>query len=947
MTNELSTRRWTNFFNSLGQIMNMTMGVISQEGMLLSIYNPLPPLSELERFPALQQEYRAFFLKAVRSARKAGQAEILYGPLGIPAAVVRLEVDTFLILTGGFDQNQAPSPHAFEKQLNRYGIPGIEAAQWHKIMGCTDLVALKTKASSINAVYQQMMHSSHEFSVIGQKMTLLTAVDEISKLTVGLLHPSKFDLTQILELVLNSLIILCDAEGAFVFHCRRAEKQFIFRGAHEELKRSLQEQWEAVDAYDPACLCRWEGEKIEPVHGVHLHTASYAKENARVCLGVVNPLPGDIRPSLEAFVRQVNIATELSLLYELLQSQIGFLLNSVRHGIIALDRQGRVMVINRAAMDIFRPLGVSLAIGLPLSQQTICPSLEAAALETINSGVNHFFNEETLNPKNGSQPVILSWDISPLHWENGDIAGAILIIEDITRRKLAEEALRQREQEFKLLVENAPDIIARFNRDLYCTYINQAVETQMGIPREQFMGHHVNLITAIPDKTLSSLQHALLAVFKEGKEKTLALEFSKNENTLYFNMKIAPEYARDGSVESVLTITRNVTKQKLMEEELLKKSRLDSIGLLAGGIAHDFNNFLATMLGNISLAKLYGDDTNKIQEKLKSTEAAIMRSRNLTQQLFVFARGLEPLKKTLNLEKLIRDSIQFALSGSNVSPVFDIAQDLLPVDADEGQITQVINNIVINALQAMPEGGTLRVKAENANTANQENGLMAPLPEGQYVMFSIEDEGTGIPEKQLAKIFDPFFSTKSRGSGLGLSTAYRIIQKHNGSILVKSIPGIGTTFFIYLPASSRAVQLMDEDKIMKGTGKILLMDDEATLRETAGEMLTCLGYVVDFAVDGLEALSIYQDALISPRPFSAVILDLTIPGGMGGKETVAKLLAVDPSARVIVASGYSNDPVMANYRDYGFIETLEKPFKIEKLSQVLHRVLHKSSHLTY
>lgn len=315
-----------------------------------------------------------------------------------------------------------------------------------------------------------------------------------------------------------------------------------------------------------------------------------------------------------------------------------------------------------------------------------------------------------------------------------------------------------------------------------------------------------------------------------------------------------------------------------------------------------------------------------------------MRAKDLSNQLFTFARGGAPVKNTISVGQLIVENVRFSLSGSNVRPDFCIAEDLQMVEADEGQISQVINNIVINAVQAMPEGGALEVRAENVTLAGTGEGLS--LSEGSYVKISIRDEGTGIPQKHLAKIFDPFFSTKDKGRGLGLATAYSIIKKHGGRLQVESQLGVGTCFFIFLPAAARSeTTSVAGDVTVQGTGKILIMDDEEDLLTVTGESLSVLGYEVTLARHGSEAIAQYLHALHNEHPFDLVILDLTIPGGMGGKQTIRELLHKDPQVKAIVASGYSNDPVMANYKDYGFKAAVQKPFTIEALSRVVYKAM--------
>ncbi len=931
MINTIITPRWDSFQDSLARILDMSIGLVSAAGKLISLYNALPPLSEMKRYPKLHLSYQDFFRKITRTGSKSGKPAIIHDPLGLPVAVIQPGANVFIFLVGGFDNKQG-TPQIPED----YGIPPAEAAGISKRIGKVSMDELKAKAASITAIYRQILTSSSENRELGQKMILLTAVEEISKLTVGLLHPNKFSLRQILDLVVNSLIILSDAEGAFIFICRRSVCDYFYRGQHQDFQQALGEKWGSAASEDPAFLQDWNGTETETDYGLKLHLSSFAKENLQACLGIINPQSENIQDTLEAFTRQANIVAEISLLYDLLQGQIGFLLNSVRHGIITANNEGKVMVLNRAGQSIFRPLGITLTVGQPLAGQGLPLTMETAVEQTISQGKAHFLQEDLIEISN--QSYCLSWDVSPLKWENGDTAGAILVIEDITARRQSEKVLLQREQEFKALIENVPDIISRFDRDLRCVFLNSAIEKQYGLPHRRFLRKQIEELP-IPEETTLLIKQTLLAGFSNGEEITINLEFAEKRQFHYFSAKFVPEFDENGTVKSILVIIRNITEIKMMENELIKAGTLDSISILAGGIAHDFNNFLATMLGNITLAKLYKNETEKIYEKMENIEAAILRAKELSQQLLIFAKESEPIKKAMDLKQLLIESTRFALSGSSISPEFSFAEEILPVEIDEGQINQVINNLVINAVQAMPLGGKIKIEARKTALKNQGKEHFLPLPDGEYVMFSISDEGFGIDSEDLSKIFEPFFSTKEKGSGLGLATSYSIIKKHHGHIDVQSEKNVGTTFSVYLPATNETeLKKSEKETFIKGKGRVLLMDDEEAIRQASGELLSFLGYEVEFAEDGLEAVKLYRKAMAAGRPFNAVILDLTVPGGMGGMAAIEELLSMDPNVKAVVASGYANDLVLANYKDYGFKSIAVKPYKIEVLSRIMYEL---------
>jgi len=325
-----------------------------------------------------------------------------------------------------------------------------------------------------------------------------------------------------------------------------------------------------------------------------------------------------------------------------------------------------------------------------------------------------------------------------------------------------------------------------------------------------------------------------------------------------------------------------------MEEELLKTQKLESIGVFAGGLAHDFNNLLTAILGHISLAKATFADNASLDDRLRKVEKATRRAKGLTQQLLTFAKGGAPIKKLSGIADLVKDSVDFSLRGSNVKQEYRFVPDLWTAEVDEDQLSQVVQNLVINAGQAMPDGGCLTVTGKNITLGNNHTGL----PAGRYLLLTVADEGHGITRQDQDKIFDPYFSRKEGGSGLGLAVAYAIMKKHDGLITVDSTPGKGATFSLYLPAARPRLEKAGKRQHEESTtgGNILIMDDENIVRDVAGEMLNFLGYTKRSAKDGEQAVAMYQEALSKGEPFDAVLMDLTIPGGMGGEETMARLL---------------------------------------------------------
>ncbi len=506
---------------------------------------------------------------------------------------------------------------------------------------------------------------------------------------------------------------------------------------------------------------------------------------------------------------------------------------------------------------------------------------------------------------------------------------------DITERKRAEQALRESQDRYRTLVEESFDGIF-VQKAAKIVFANSRLCEMLGYDKGELEGkdHWVVYHPSYQELTRERAQARMRGEYVPSRYEVKLLR----KDGTSFDGEISARAIRFGTEPGIQVWVRDITERKRAAENLLRIEKLESTGILAGGIAHDFNNILTGILGNISLAKLYAGSGDKVSERLAGAEKALRRARGLTQQLLAFAKGGTPIKRVLSIADLVRDSCEFALGGSNVRCEFFIEKNLWPVEVDAGQISQVVNNLVINADQAMPDGGIIRVYCEN-KIVTHEDGL--PLEHGQYVKISIRDYGIGIQPEHLPKVFDPYFTTKDRGSGLGLATAFAVVKNHRGFITVDSEPRKGATFAVYLPASPKPQRRLEvsEGQLLRGTGKVLLMDDEDSIREVAGELLHMLGYEVHFARDGVEAINLYAQALNSEAPFDAVIMDLTVPGGVGGKEAIEKLRSMDPNIKAIVSSGYSDDPVMANFADYGFGGVVAKPYSAQEISMALRKLL--------
>lgn len=505
-----------------------------------------------------------------------------------------------------------------------------------------------------------------------------------------------------------------------------------------------------------------------------------------------------------------------------------------------------------------------------------------------------------------------------------------------------EKRLKESEEWLSTILRSIGDAVIATDTEGLVKFMNPIAQDLTGWKQEYATGRSLeDVLHIVNEKTGEKIENPVTKVVQENVVISFndAVLIAKDGTEKPIADSGAPIKDDKGNIIGVVLVFRDITERKKMEEELQKVQRLESIGILAGGIAHDFNNFLQGILGNVSVAK-YAKTEDEVFETLTKAEKASLQAKDLTQQLLTFAEGGTPIKTTASIKELINGSVDFALKGSNVKPEFSIPEDIWAVEVDEGQISRVINNLIINADQAMPEGGIIKVRAENV-VISAEDAL--PLKDGRYVRIEIEDEGVGIPKEHLLKIFDPYFSTKQKGkgSGLGLTICYYIIQKHDGYITAESELGVGTTFYIYLPASQKEiVEKGDlEEQIVLGQGKILVMDDEEFIRDVANAMLKYLGYEVEFAKDGAEAIELYQKAKESGQPFDAIIMDLTIPGGMGGKEAIFKLLEIDPDVKAIVSSGYSTDAIMSDFKQYGFSGVITKPYTVATLSGTVSKVI--------
>ena len=529
---------------------------------------------------------------------------------------------------------------------------------------------------------------------------------------------------------------------------------------------------------------------------------------------------------------------------------------------------------------------------------------------------------------------------TPYIGPDGKLLGMIGICRDINELKKVQQEAEEEKERLSVTLQSIGDGVITTDVEGKVVFINRAAEQLTGWNNADAVGKASIEIFRIFDETRERPSLDPVAkILQTGKRLALSRDAvleSKNGMRLSIADSGAPIRDREDRIIGVVIIFRDITQEKKMDQERVKIRKLESVGILAGGIAHDFNNLLSAILGNIELASSGVPEHGKIWSLLADAQKATERATKLTYQLLTFSKGGEPIKERTSLPELISESANFVLHGSLVSCEFSFADDLWTIHADSGQISQVIQNIILNAKDAMPHGGRIRVACRNVN--DLASGLLLRRHKGNFVRITVQDTGTGIRQEIMESIFDPYFTTKKEGNGLGLAICHSIIKKHGGHITVHSEPQQGTTFSIYLPAMPVSVQAdaapQAQEESVTST-KIMVMDDDMMLRTLAQSQLAALGHEAVLVQDGAEAISIYQEMMESENPIDLVVLDLTIPGGMGGKETAQKLLQLDPDAKLIVASGYSNDPVMAEYTEYGFRAAVAKPFTLKELRKAI------------
>ena len=730
---------------------------------------------------------------------------------------------------------------------------------------------------------------------------------------------------------ISDLAYICDANGNIIFVNKVFEKltgkkpeDFIGKPFIPLFDTDVLEK--AVDAYTR----RLSGE-INPVE-------LRFKSTGKICEYKSIPL----RNEKTDIIGVVGIARDITSQKEAQKKAMlaEFFLNHLLDSVFWIRKDARIINANKAAATI---LGYTKEELMTLTFHTIDKTLKAEYWEKdweLLKEKKHTVFESRHVTKDGIEfPVEITFNYQLFDGDEYNLA----FVRDITERKLAEEKLLISEARLK-----EAQSIAHLGSWIWNMLDDEVEGTEeffniCGIDKSKLKTFSDSMNTIHKDDNVKvQLFVKELLQNDTGEEVPSGIEHrvtrpDGTERIVYERVKV--KYNDKRIPVSLVGTIEDITERSKMQAEILRSQKLESVGVLAGGIAHDFNNILTVILGNTNLAAVHAKSNDKVCNILNNVEKACLRARDLTFQLLTFSKGGEPAKKITSVADLVKESVEIALKGSNVKPEVIIDPDLWTANVDEGQINQVINNLVINAQQAMPEGGILTIKARNINETKSKD--IAMLNPGRYISILIKDRGVGIPKNLIPKIFDPYFTTKEKGSGLGLASSYSIIRNHGGIIKVKSEEKKGTTFYVYLAASDAPVHkpTVEKKNNLSGSGRILLMEDEEMIREMVHTMLTTIGYSTVCIRNGDELLSTYKDAANTKKPFDVVIMDLTIPGGMGGKEAIKRLLEFDPTAKSIVYSGYSNDPILANYNEYGFKGVLHKPFVIEEINEVLKEVL--------
>ncbi len=617
--------------------------------------------------------------------------------------------------------------------------------------------------------------------------------------------------------------------------------------------------------------------------------------------------------------------------------------------IVVFDLNGKVTMVNQVAMEVRECNRKEELLGRDVYEMIAPRDRERAAANValvLERGSLKNVEYALLRRDGTEFPGEIS--ASLIRDAGGNPRGLTATVRDISARKASARELAEEKELVEVTLGSIANGVISTDTEGKIVFMNAVAEKLTGWTRGEATGSPVGQVVRLESPSSGNRVDSPVARVLSSKslvgftgEKALV---ARDGSSRIIHDSGSPLRDRKGNVLGAVMVFLDVTEQRQLENELFKARKLESVGLLAGGIAHDFNNILTGIVTNLFMAKMNLGEAGESKQLIMDAEKAAFRATRLTRQLLTFSKGGTPVKESASIGEIIEDAVGFCLSGSNCDYRLDLQEDLWAVEVDRGQVDQVINNLVINANQAMPDGGIITVKASNVEIEDRvlsDTASTLPLAPGKYVKVTVRDEGGGIPARDLERIFDPYFSTKPNGSGLGLTTAFSIVKKHGGHMTARSAIGKGSRFVFYLPASPQEDEEESgaEDELIPGTSHVLVMDDDEVVRTVVIRLLARNGYRVESAFHGREAIEKYRSAMEEGDPFDVVIMDLTVAGGMGGKDGVKGILEEDPDAKVIVFSGYSNDPVLANYREYGFSGVISKPFSIEEFSRIINRII--------
>ncbi|MEP6822073.1 MAG: PAS domain S-box protein [Chthoniobacterales bacterium] len=632
------------------------------------------------------------------------------------------------------------------------------------------------------------------------------------------------------------------------------------------------------------------------------------------------------------------------------ESRIKSIIHNILDGMITVDDKGVICSMNPAAEKMFgcsnnEMIGHKFTRLVPKSY-TLDP--EAPPAPVAWDDLARRTGSSTLGQGRTRRNATFPIEIALSEMVVDEKLLFVAMVRDVTERKRFETEIAAEKESLAVTLSSIGDGVITTDVQGKIIMINNAGETLTGWDSKDAIGQPLKTVFNVAIDLAAQARAQKSGYRSEAHSILLSLPenatlISRTGDEHVVEQVASPIRDNKNEVVGVVLVFRDITERQRNEAERRKADTLEQLGLLAGGIAHDFNNLLTAIIGNISLASLLLPPGDEMGTRLNDAKNASLRARDLAQQLLTFARGGAPIKKTASIGRLIQDTVSFSLRGTHSRSEFTIGKDLWPAEIDPGQISQVVGNLVVNADQAMPNGGTLRISCENFIYHSAMTPTIPDLLAGEYIRIKIRDEGVGIPEDYLKRIFDPYFTTKAKGNGLGLATTYSIMKNHNGLITVESQVHFGTTFTLYLPASSH-IELPAEAPTsvspeITGTGSILIVDDEEAIRALVEFTLERLGYQVSGAETAIEGVNLYRDKLEAGDRFDLVILDLTLPGGMGGKEALKQLIEIDPTVNAIVSSGYAMDSTMARYQDFGFRGVIAKPYEASELGRTVHEVI--------